>query len=139
MRCNLTSLLGTRDYNIGGQIGLENSLQEYINRLVAIFNEVKRVLKSDGILWINIGDGYTSGNRGWRAPDKKNPARAMSVRPSTPQGLKLKDLLGVPGGWPLPYNKTAGISAAISSGINPTPCLKVSKTGRPVRMNIFLC
>lgn len=103
VQCAVTSppYWGLRDYNVAGQIGLENSLQEYINRLVAVFNEVKRVLKSDGILWINIGDGYTSGNRGWRAPDKKNPARAMSVRPNTPQGLKPKDLLGVP--WRLAF------------------------------------
>jgi site-specific DNA-methyltransferase (cytosine-N4-specific) len=54
------------------------------------------VLKDDGVLWLNIGDGYTSGNRGWRAPDKKNRARAMSVRPNTPEGLKPKDLLVIP-------------------------------------------
>jgi site-specific DNA-methyltransferase (adenine-specific) len=52
-------------------------------------------------MWVNIGDGYTSGNRGWRAPDKKNPARAMDVRPETPEGLKPKDLLGVP--WRLAF------------------------------------
>ncbi len=56
----------------------------------------RRLLKKDGTFWLNIGDGYTSGNRSWRAPDKKNPARAMSVRPDTPQGLKPKDLIGVP-------------------------------------------
>ena len=61
----------------------------------------KRILKQDGILWLNIGDGYTSGNRGWRAPDRKNPARAMNVRPDTPEGLKPKDLLGVP--WRLAF------------------------------------
>ena len=92
---------GLRDYGIQGQIGLETTLPQYVNRLVAVFNEVRRVLKPDGILWLNIGDGYTSGNRGWRAPDKKNPARAMTTRPDTPEGLKPKDLLGVP--WRLAF------------------------------------
>src|SRR5262249_5080592 len=72
-----------------------------INRLCTVFAEAKRVLKDNGILWLNIGDGYTSGNRGWRAPDKKNPARAMDVRPNTPEGLKPKDLLGIP--WRLAF------------------------------------
>jgi site-specific DNA-methyltransferase (adenine-specific) len=98
VQCAVTSppYWGLRDYNIEGQIGLEPTLSQFINRLVAIFNEVKRILKEDGVLWLNIGDGYTSGNRGWRAPDRKNPARAMNVRPDTPEGLKPKDLLGVP-------------------------------------------
>jgi len=87
---------GLRDYDIEGQIGLEQSLPEYINKLVTVFREVRRVLKDDGLFWLIIGDGYTSGNRKWRAPDKKNPARAMNVRPDTPIGLKPKDLLGVP-------------------------------------------
>jgi site-specific DNA-methyltransferase (cytosine-N4-specific) len=68
---------------------------------VAIFAEVKRVLTDDGTLWLNIGDGYTSGNRGYRAPDKKNPARAMDIRPETPDGLKPKDLIGIP--WRLAF------------------------------------
>ena len=98
VQCIVTSppYWGLRDYGISGQIGLENSLTQYINRLVALFNEARRVVKDDGVFWLNIGDGYTSGNRGWRAPDKKNPARAMNVRPDTPEGLKPKDLLGVP-------------------------------------------
>ena len=87
---------GLRDYGIKGQIGLEEKLQQYINKLVSVFAEAKRVLRDDGVFWLNIGDGYTSGNRGYRAPDKKNPARAMSVRPDTPEGLKPKDLLGIP-------------------------------------------
>lgn len=92
---------GLRDYGISGQIGLEPTLPQFINNLVAVFKEVKRVLRNDGSLWLNIGDGYTSGNRGWRAPDKKNPARAMDVRPDTPEGLKPKDLLGIP--WRLAF------------------------------------
>ena len=55
----------------------------------------------NGTLWLNIGDSYTSGNRGWRAPDRKNVARAMSTRPPTPEGLKPKDLIGVP--WRLAF------------------------------------
>lgn len=98
IQCVVTSppYWGLRDYNIEGQIGLEEKLNQYVNKLVAIFSEIKRVLKDDGIFWLNIGDGYTSGNRGYRAPDKKNPARAMNVRPETPDGLKPKDLLGIP-------------------------------------------
>jgi site-specific DNA-methyltransferase (adenine-specific) len=103
IQCAITSppYWGLRDYNIKGQIGLETSLQEFINHLVAIFNEVKRVLRDDSTLWLNIGDGYTSGNRGYRASDKKNPARAMAIRPNTPEGLKPKDLQGIP--WRLAF------------------------------------
>lgn len=98
VQCVVTSppYWGLRDYEVEGQIGLEPTLQQFINRLITVFQEVKRVLKPDGTFWLNIGDGYTSGNRGWRAPDRKNPARAMSVRPETPEGLKPKDLLGIP-------------------------------------------
>ena len=92
---------GLRDYSIPDQLGLESTLTQYVNGLLSIFTEVRRVLKDDGVFWLNIGDGYTSGNRGWRAPDKKNPARAMSVRPNTPVGLKPKDLVGIP--WRLAF------------------------------------
>lgn len=98
VQCVVTSppYWGLRDYGIAGQIGLEPTLAGFIQSLTNVFAEVKRVLKKDGILWLNIGDGYTSGNRGWRAPDKKNPNRAMNVRPDNPPGLKDKDLMGIP-------------------------------------------
>ncbi|MFA4940414.1 site-specific DNA-methyltransferase [Brevundimonas sp.] len=92
---------GLRDYDTDDQIGLEETLPEFIASLRSVFREARRVLADDGVFWLNIGDGYTSGNRGWRAPDKKNPARAMSVRPNTPDGLKSKDLLGIP--WRLAF------------------------------------
>ncbi len=92
---------GKRDYGYGGQLGAEEDLGEYIANLVSIFRVVKRKLRSDGTLWLNIGDSYTSGNRTWRAGDKKNPAREMSYRPPTPDGLKPKDLIGVP--WRLAF------------------------------------
>ena len=92
---------GLRDYGVSDQIGAERTVQDYIENLVQIFREVKRVLASDGSFWLNIGDSYTSGNRTWRDTDRKNPARAMSYRPPTPEGLKAKDLIGIP--WRLAF------------------------------------
>ncbi len=85
-----------RDYGTSGQIGCDDALSEYTGSLVRTFRKVRRTLRPDGTLWLNIGDSYTSGNRRYRAPDKKNAARAMSTRPPTPEGLKPKDLIGVP-------------------------------------------
>jgi DNA modification methylase len=90
-----------RDYKINAQIGLESSVEDYVKSLVAVFMEVHRVLRNDGTLWVNVGDSFTSGGRTWRATDKKNPVRAMNVRPPTPEGLKPKDLIGVP--WRLAF------------------------------------
>jgi site-specific DNA-methyltransferase (cytosine-N4-specific) len=87
---------GTRDYGVGSQIGAEETINKYINNLRKVFRQVYRILRDDGTLWLNMGDTYTSGNRGWRAPDRKNPSREMKYRPSTPKGLKEKDLVGVP-------------------------------------------
>jgi site-specific DNA-methyltransferase (cytosine-N4-specific) len=87
---------GKRDYGYNGQIGAEIELDDYITNLVSIFHNIKNKLRDDGTLWLNIGDSYTSGNRTWRAEDKKNPARGMNYRPPTPQGLKSKDLIGIP-------------------------------------------
>jgi site-specific DNA-methyltransferase (adenine-specific) len=103
VQCVVTSppYWGLRDFNIPSQIGLEPTLSAFLGSLRAVFSEVRRVLREDGVLWLNIGDGYTSGNRGWRAPDKKNRARAMATRPDTPAGLKPKDLLGIP--WRLAF------------------------------------
>lgn len=97
-RCCVTSppYWGLRDYGAEGQIGDEDAPDEYVERLVEVFEQVRRVLTDDGTLWLNLGDSYTSGNRGYRAPDKKNPVRAMSYRAKTPHGLKPKDLIGTP-------------------------------------------
>ncbi len=90
-----------RDYEIDHQIGRDESLEDYIGNLVTTFGKIRRVLKPDGTVWLNVGDAYTSGNRRYRAPDKKNRARAMTVRPPTPDGLKPKDLIGLP--WRLAF------------------------------------
>lgn len=85
-----------RDYGVKEQIGSNDALQDYVKSIVKTFDQVRRVLKTDGTVWLNVGDSYTSGNRRYRAPDRKNKSRAMSVRPPTPEGLKDKDLIGVP-------------------------------------------
>jgi len=97
-QCAITSppYWGLRDYGIEGQIGAEMAMEDYISHLVDVFREVNRALRDDGTLWLNIGDSYTSGNRGWRQPDGKNAARGMTWRPPNPKGLKDKELIGIP-------------------------------------------
>lgn len=96
--CIITSppYWGLRDYGINNQIGLEALLEDYFLKLINIFNELNRILKDQGTLWLNIGDSYTSGNRKYRATDHKCAARSMGYRPDNPKGLKNKDLIGIP-------------------------------------------
>ena len=139
VRCCVTSppYWSLRDYQIPGQIGLEAQLNDYFNSLVAVFEEVRRVLSPDGTLWLNIGDSYTSGGRTWRAPDRKNPVRAMSVRPPTPDGLKPKDLIGVP--WRLAFAlQAAGWYLRADIVWNKPNCQPESVKDRPTRSHEML-
>jgi site-specific DNA-methyltransferase (adenine-specific)/site-specific DNA-methyltransferase (cytosine-N4-specific) len=92
---------GLRDYGVPGQIGAEATVSDYIADLVHLFREARRTLADNGTLWLNIGDSYTSGGRTWRGADAKNKGRAMDYRAPTPEGLKPKDLIGVP--WKLAF------------------------------------
>ncbi|HGA2731362.1 TPA: DNA methyltransferase, partial [Pseudomonas aeruginosa] len=60
--CCITSppYFGLRDYGMPGQIGLEQTPAEFVSRLVEVFREVRRVLRDDGTLWVNMGDSYAS-------------------------------------------------------------------------------
>jgi site-specific DNA-methyltransferase (cytosine-N4-specific) len=97
-QCCITSspYRGLRDYDYENQIGAEGTASEYVEHLVTVFREVRRTPRDDGTFWLNIGDAYTSGGRTGRAPDRKNPGRRMTYRPATPEGLKPKDLIGLP-------------------------------------------
>ena len=97
VHCCVTSppYWGMRDYGYDKQIGSEETVDEYVKSLVAVFREVRRVLMPDGTLWLNVGNTFTSGGRTWRHKDAKNKGRAMSYRPKTPAGSKPKDLIGV--------------------------------------------
>lgn len=138
-RCCITSppYWGLRDYGDANQIGAEHKLSDYIERLSRIFDQVYRVLAPDGSLWLNLGDSYTSGNRGYRAPDKKNPVRAMSYRAKTPDGLKEKDLIGVP--WRLAFALQDRGWYLRSDVIWEKPnCMPESVKDRPTRSHEYL-
>ena len=92
---------GLRDYGHEGQIGLEQTPEEYITALVDVFRCVHDVLADDGTLWLNIGDSYASGGRKTRDSDDKLVHRGMETRPVDPEGLKPKDLIGIP--WMLAF------------------------------------
>jgi DNA modification methylase len=74
VHCCVTSppYYGLRDYGVSGQIGLEKSPDEYIAALVAVFREVRRVLRKDGTLWLNIGDSYASLGQSRGGPPSKH-------------------------------------------------------------------
>jgi site-specific DNA-methyltransferase (cytosine-N4-specific) len=126
-----------RNYHIDGQIGLEVSVDDYIAALVSVFEQVRRVTRDDGTLWLNIGDSYTSGGRTWRAPDRKNPVRAMNTRPPTPPGLKPKDLIGVP--WRLAFAlQAAGWYLRADIVWNKPNCQPESVKDRPTRCHEYV-
>ena len=92
-----------RDYGIDGQIGLEESPDKYIEALVNVFREVKRVLRDDGTLWVNIGDTYNGNKKGntevrkYKACSDNNKELMKKLW----KGAKQKDLLGIP--WMLAF------------------------------------
>lgn len=146
---------GLRDYGEQGQIGLEPTPGEYVARMVEVFREVRRVLRDDGTLWLNLGDSYAA-NRGGtyqpaetlaggvsgRMPDgtKTNRGRGdryMPSRDAAAHGLKHKDLVGIPwrvafalqeDGWYLRAD-------VIWSKPNPMP---ESVTDRPTKSHEYL-
>jgi len=102
VHCVVTSppYFGLRDYGFDGQIGLEETTDEYVSKLVEVFREVRRVLRADGVLWLNLGDSYASN---WPC-NRRNVVGAGSLEngkrearpPRMGRGLKEKDLIGIP-------------------------------------------
>ena len=121
---------------IDQQIGLESSVEEYVARLVEVFAEVKRVLRTDGTLWLNLGDSYAA-DRAYQVRDNKhvNVGNHMSMR--IPHGLKPKDLIGVP--WRVAFALQAAgwwlRSDIIWAKPNPMP---ESVTDRPTRSHEYI-
>lgn len=94
---------GLRDYGHEGQIGLESTPEEYVATMVEVFREVRRALRDDGTLWLNLGDSYAtnpSNGRG-RQPERAGLANGgatphRSAMDKTGAGIKTKDLVGIP-------------------------------------------
>lgn len=103
VNCCVTSppYFGLRDYGMNGQIGLEETPEEYIQRLVEVFREVRRVLRDDGVLWLNIGDSYASRNSGNFGYNDGRVNRDKRKAAGIPKGIKEKDLIGIP--WMLAF------------------------------------
>jgi len=113
VHCVVTSppYYGLRDYGIDKQMGLEDTPDQYIKNMVAVFQEVYRVLRHDGTLWVNIGDSYAASGMGGN-PDKSKHKKQATNRGScggaianrrrkAQKGLKPKDIIGVP--WMLAF------------------------------------
>lgn len=99
---------GLRDYGESRQIGIEQTPDEYVERLVKVFDEVKRVLAKDGTLWLNIGDSYAGSGKGpmtisqnGKNKDVFNMDNRIYEVPKKWDGIKPKDLIGIP--WMLAF------------------------------------
>jgi DNA modification methylase len=139
---------GLRDYGVAGQIGLEPTPEEYTEKIVEVFREVRRVLRDDGTIWVNMGDSYahcTCGGGGAvdirtdgrnTTPGDKVRGRMAGVNTLSP-GLKPKDLVGMP--WRIAFALQADgwylRSDIIWHKVNPMP---ESVTDRPTKAHEYL-
>lgn len=109
VHCCVTSppYFGLRDYGCDGQIGIESTPDAYVAELVSVFHEVKRVLRDDGTLWLNLGDSYASFRDGKAVPDtsrgedtgtlvEKGLAKNRMASTFANSRIKHKDLIGIP-------------------------------------------
>ena len=139
---------GLRDYGVDGQIGIEQSPEEYITRLTCDFNEVKRVLKDDGTLWVNISDSYAGSGKGPMsiqvAGNGKNnklyrkDSKIYTV-PETWANIKPKDMIGIP--WMLAFSlRESGWYLRSDIIWHKANCLPESVKDRPTKCyeHIFL-
>jgi DNA modification methylase len=143
IHCCVTSppYWGLRDYGCDGQIGLEKTPEEYVSKMVEVFREVKRVLRKDGTLWLNLGDSYYSnfgGGSGTCTTGNKEALqqRGRNILPKH-DNLKSKDLVGIP--WRVAFALQADgwylRSDIIWSKGNPMP---ESVTDRPTKSHEYI-
>jgi DNA modification methylase len=149
VHCVVTSppYLGLRNYGVDGQIGLESSIQEYIDVMIGVFGEVRRVLRDDGTLWLNMGDMFASS--GGHSAQGKSSARVgrsnvdvqnavKGFRPGLQfNGIKNKDLIGMP--WRVAFALQADGWYLRSDIIwaKPAP-MPESVTDRPTRAHEYI-
>lgn len=134
---------GLRDYGAGGQIGLEASLAEYLDELVGVFREVRRVLRDDGSLWLNLGDKYVGGGgggqgkNGWVADKTAARTGVRRMRDTNVAGLKPKDLIGLP--WRVAFALQSDGWWLRSDVVWHKPtCMPLSVTDRPTTAHEYV-
>jgi len=129
---------GLRDYGNAGQIGLEESPELYVARMVDVFRGVRRILRDDGTVWLNLGDSYAA-NRSYQVTDNKHVDVGNNGASKVPPGLKQKDLIGIP--WRVAFALQADgwylRSEIVWHKLNPMP---ESVTDRPTKAHeqVFL-
>lgn len=131
---------GLRDYGVEGQIGLESTPAEYVAKLVAVFREVRRVLRSDGTFWLNLGDSYANDDT-WGGTTGGKHATGYQGEPvgrnRRRTGLTPKDLMGIP--WRVAFALQEDCwtlrSDIIWAKPNPMP---ESVTDRPTRSHEYV-
>lgn len=100
VQCVVTSppYWGLRDYGHAGQLGMQQTPDQFVSDLADVFDDVRRVLRLDGTAWVNLGDSYQNAKGQAQGVDPKQPARRHGLRPQdvTIPGLKPKDLVGIP-------------------------------------------
>jgi len=100
IQCCVTSppYYGLRNYGVEGQIGLEETPKLYINKLVQVFHELKRIMRDDGTLWLNLGDSYAGSGKGIGSDHGRAMITDETIgkKMPMPEGLKPKDLIGIP-------------------------------------------
>ena len=103
INCIITSppYYSLRDYGVDGQIGLENTVEEYVNSLCNVMDGAYRVLKKDGVLFLNLGDTYYSGKGASHGLDLKSHKRRFGLRPVDKSGglginIERKSIIGIP-------------------------------------------
>jgi len=130
-----------RDYGLSDQLGLEKTPEEYVDNLVCVFREVKRVLRKDGVLFLNLGDSYAGSGRGNNPNGKQGTNKGTLFDPDNsgyvPNGLKPKDLIGIP--WRVAFALQADgwwlRSDIIWHKPNPMP---ESVTDRPTKSHEYM-
>ena len=134
---------GLRSYDMDGQIGLETTPREYVAKLVAIFCEVRRVLRSDGTLWLVLGDSFSGSNKGMNKDGSSNggPKTPRGILqggiPFEKSGLPPKNLIGIPWRVALALQDDGWIlrSDIVWAKTNPLP---ESMTDRPTRAHEYI-
>lgn len=132
-----------RDYGVDGQIGHEATVGEFVTVLGDVFDEVRRVLTEDGVLWLNLGDSYYSGNGQPMGSDPKSSSRNFSrikLRPLDVGGWDIpkKSLLGIPWLVALELQRRQWTLRSDVVWCRPTALAEPSVTDRPGRQHEYL-